>query len=307
MKQKGMALLTVLLLLAVMVALAAVASERWFFSFRYGLQLHQRLQGKWFAGGAESVAGGLLRLDALDDMRHTHLSQRWATLAGSLPLEAGQLRMRIDDAQACFNLNALGDDAARAVFIRLLTLNDIEAVQAQAIAAAAADWIDAGDESRPGGAKDSEYATREPPYLTAQQPFWDISELRQVRAVSADIWRTLRPQLCALPLQSTLININTLTAQRWPLIAALSDEIAEDDVRRWLTKRPAAGWQTLEAAFSELKPLAGQRRFLTLNSEFFYVYIMADMDDSAYRQRSLLQRSSGKISVLWRRQEAEDE
>lgn len=306
MKQKGMALLTVLLLLAVMVALAALASERWFFSFQYSLQLHQRLQGKWFAAGAEEVAGGLLRLDALDDMRHTHLSQRWATLAQTLPLEGGQLQVRIHDAQACFNLNALGDDGARAVFIRLLTLNGVEAPVAQGIAAAAADWIENGDEPRPTGAKDSEYAAREPPYLTAQQPLWDVSELRQVRGVSAQLYNALRPLLCALPVETVAININTPGAEQWSLIAALSDEVAEDDVRRWLAQRPGAGWQTLEAAFSGLKPLAGQRRYLTLNSEFFYVDVTANTDEAAYRQRSLLQRSRGKINVLWRQQEAEE-
>ncbi|NDJ56024.1 type II secretion system minor pseudopilin GspK [Enterobacteriaceae bacterium 4M9] len=305
MRQKGMALLTVLLLLAVMVALAALATERWFFSFQYGVQLHQRAQGKWFAAGAEDVAGGLLRLDALDDMRHTHLSQRWATLANSLPLESGQLQMRINDAQACFNLNALGDDGARTVFIRLLTLNGVETATAQMIAVAAADWVTEGDESRAGGVKDSEYAALEPPYLTAQQLMWDVSELRQVRGVSADLWNQLRTQLCALPVQSLALNINTLGAEHWPLVAALSDDITEEDVRRWIAQRPDAGWPTLEAAFAGLKPLAGQRRYLALNSEFFSVHISASMDDVAYRQHSLLQRSNGKISVLWRQQEAE--
>lgn len=306
MKQKGMALLTVLLLLAVMVALAALATERWFFSFQYSLQLHQRLQGKWFAAGAEEVAGGLLRLDARDDMRHTHLSQRWATLADTLPLEGGQLQVRIHDAQACFNLNALGDDGARAVFTRLLTLNGVDAAAAQSVAAAAADWIENGDAPRPAGAKDSEYAAREPPYLTAQQPMWDVSELRQVRGISAQLYNALRPLLCALPVETVAININTPGAEQWSLIAALSEEIGEDDVRRWLAQRPGAGWQTLEAAFSGLKPLAGQRRYLTLNSEFFYVDITARLDEAAYRQRSLLQRNRGKISVIWRQQEAEE-
>jgi general secretion pathway protein K len=306
MKQRGMALLSVLLLLAVMVALAAVATERWFFSFHYGLRQHQRLQGRWFAAGAQAAAGGLLRLDALDDARHTHLSQRWATSGENLPVATGQLHMRIDDAQACFNLNALEDDGARDVFIRLLTLSGIDAPQAQSIAAAAADWIGEGDEPRAGGAKDSEYAALTPPYLTAQQPMWSVSELRQVRGVSAEIWRTLRPLLCALPVKTLAINVNTVMPAHWILLAALAEDISEEDVRRWLAQRPATGWDTLEAAFGGLKSLAGQRRFITLNSDYFHVRITTRMDDAWYRQRSLLQRSGGRINVLWRQQEMEE-
>lgn len=307
MKQRGMALLTVLLLLAVMVALAAVVAERWGLSFQYSLHLHQRLQGKEYANGGEKVAGSLLQLDALDDARHTHFSQRWATTGKNMPLEDARLQMDIADAQACFNLNALEDDNARDIFTRLLILNGIDASQASRIAAAAADWIATEDTAQSDGAKDSDYAALSPPYLVAAQPFWDISELRQVRGVDADLLTLLSPLLCALPTRSLAINLNTLREAHWTLLASLVQDTGKEDIYRWLAQRPDAGWNTLEASFAGLKPLAGQRRFITLNSDYFTVLITVRMTDSTWRQRSLLQRRQGAVQVLWRRQEAEEE
>lgn len=308
MKQRGMALLTVLLLLAVMVALAAVVTERWFFSFQYSLHLHQRLQGKWYAIGVENVAAGLLRLDAADDGLHTHLSQRWATTGPRFPLEDAELEVRINDAQACFNLNALAaDDGARKIFTRLLELQEIEPAQAHNVSAAVTDWMTDGDEASPGGAKDNEYAAYDPPYLTSAQPLRHVSELRQIRDVTPAVLARLRPLACVLPEKNLSINLNTLTEEQWTLAAALAEDASETEIRNWLAQRPAAGWETLEQAFAGLKPLAGQRRYLVLNSDYFSLRIAARMADTGFRQESLLQRKGGKVSVVMRYWEAEEE
>lgn len=307
MKQRGMALLVVLMLLAVMAALAAVATERWFFSFHSSLQLHQRLQGKWIGAGAEALAATLLRLDAEDDGLHTHLAQRWATAGQSFPLEDAELQARLTDAQACFNLNAMaGNEEIQRIFTRLLVVLGEEDGQAQRISAALADWLDEDDQPRDGGAEDADYAAYSPPYLTARQRLQDVSELRQVRDVSAGLLQRLRPLVCALPDGALRININTLAVSQWPLLAAIAEGIDETAARQWLARRPPAGWDTLAQPLAELPLLTTWRHFLTLNSDYFSLRMVVRLSDAHYRQYSLLHRSGGQTRVLRRHWEIEE-
>lgn len=307
MKQRGMALLMVLMLLAVMAALAAVATERWFFSFQYSLQLHQRLQGKWYAAGAETLAAQLLSLDARDDASHTHLAQRWATSGQRFPLEDAELQAQLADAQACFNLNAVvSDEGIQQIFTRLLMLLGEEAGQAQRISAALADWLDEDDIPRDNGAEDDEYAAHPSPYLTARQRLQDVSELRLVRGIDAALLQRLRPLVCALPEGTLRININTLAPAQWPLLAALTEGMDETQIRQTLARRPSAGWETLDQPLAALIPLSSQRQHLVLNSDYFSLRAVVQMADTTYRQSSLLRRHGGQTKVLWRHWEIED-
>ncbi|QHM76289.1 Putative type II secretion system protein K [Mixta theicola] len=308
MKQRGMALLTVLLLLAVIVALVTVVTERWFFSFHYSLHLHQRLQGKWHAAAAENIAAMALLQDAVDDVRHTHLAQQWATAGPLFMLPDGELEVRIRDARSCFNINALPDDEdIQRIFIRLLRLLQLEPLQAERLGAAITDWLDGGVKNRSGGAKDDSYQASDPPFLTASQPLWHSSELRPVRGITPDILQQLRPLVCVLPEKNFTLNLNTLQPEQWLLLAALLPDSSQSEILRWLKQRPAAGWETLEQAVAGLEPLAGQRRYLTLNSNYFTLRVTARMADVDYRQYSLLQRKNGKVSVLRRYPEMEEE
>ncbi|NIY46296.1 type II secretion system minor pseudopilin GspK [Cedecea colo] len=307
MKQRGMALLVVLMLLAMMASLAAVVTERWFFSYQYSVQLHQRLQGKWYAAAAETFAMALLVLDARDDTQHTHLAQRWATSGQRFPLEETELQAQLIDAQACFNLNAVtGDEEAQRIFTRLLVLLGEETGQAQQIGAALADWLDEDNLPRDGGAEDAEYASFHSPWLTAGQRLQNVSELRQLRGINAALLQRLRPLVCALPEAGMKININTLAPAQWPLLAALAEGTNEAAIRQGLARRPSAGWETLESFLAEMPALGSQRRYLGLNSAFFSLRVVVRMADTNYRQYSLLQRSGGQTKVLRRYWEIEE-
>ncbi|QHM70218.1 type II secretion system minor pseudopilin GspK [Mixta intestinalis] len=307
MKQRGMALLTVLLLLAIVVTLVTVVTERWFFSFHYSLHLHQRLQGKWYVTAAENIAAMVLQRDAFDDARHTHLAQQWATEGPHFSLPNAELDVRLTDARTCFNINALPhDEEIQRIFIRLLQLLQIESSQAERLNAAIADWIDGGVKIRAGGAKDDVYQASDPPYLTASQPLWHPSELRPVRGITPEILQQLRPLICVLPEKNFILNLNTLQTAQWPLLAALLPDSSQNEILRWLKQRPAAGWETLEETFTGLEALAGQRHYLTLNSDYFALHVIAQMADTDYRQYSLLQRKNGKVTVLWRYPEMEE-
>jgi general secretion pathway protein K len=116
---------------------------------------------------------------------------------------------------------------------------------ARRVAAAAADWIDSDSETGPQGAEDSAYSGGEPAYRTGNTLFADPSELRAVAGVTPEIYRQLRPYLCALPAADmSPINVNTLLPRDAPLLAMFAPgKTRVDRVRGLIGARPPAGWR----------------------------------------------------------------
>ena len=269
--ERGAALLTVLLLVAVIAALAGTALER--------LRLTTRLAGNAVGIEGARAAGRMaetLALTRINDLlgrdpSRVTLEGGWSGRALPLPLPGGNglAVARVTDGGNCFNLNGLvapaGDEGAyvsqpgqRVAFARLMRLLGTPAATADQVAAAAADWIDSDDSQQPGGAEDAAYLRLPQPYRTAGTLMADPSELRAVSGVSADLYTTLRPWLCTLPVAAPVrINVNTLPPERAPLLAALMPEGANaESVRQALLRRPEHGY-TGTSDFWSSSALAG--------------------------------------------------
>lgn len=106
-RQRGVALLMVLLILALMMVLASAMTERTARLYQQTATTLDSLQAKWYALGAETMAAALLQRDALDSPNQTHLAQNWAQEGRRFTVNDGEINATITDGQACFNLNAI--------------------------------------------------------------------------------------------------------------------------------------------------------------------------------------------------------
>lgn len=252
--ETGAALLTVLLLVAVMAIIAAAALERLTLATRLAANAGAVDQARAYADAAEQV--GLLRIADLVALQpgKTTLRGGWLNAPQAVPVPGGSAIVRVTDGGNCFNLNSLvaGDDesslkirpVAVAQFVGLMQALGIDPRIGQGIATATADWIDTDSVPQPGGAEDESYAQLQPPYRTSNRFMIDASELRAVRGVTPALYGILRPWVCALP-EATLspINVNTLTQAQAPLIAMLlPGKIGVDQARQYLAQRPADGY-----------------------------------------------------------------
>ncbi|RLM02371.1 type II secretion system minor pseudopilin GspK [Gibbsiella quercinecans] len=316
-RQRGVALLVVLLMLALMAALAAVMAER---SGRSLLRAEGQLgrqQAKWYALGAESLAGNILLRDALDSPQRTHLAQFWAQQGRQFPVDGGEIQGRIRDGRACLNLNAINQSAdnngtalttpypAQVLQYLLINLGE-EDVRAQQVTGAVRDWIDADGYPAANGAEDASYASLSPPYRPANQPMSDISELRTVYGVDADLYQRLLPYVCVLPQETLAININTLSEEQAPLLAALLlNQLDSGQAAALLSLRPRTGWESLDELWRTdlLRDIdnATARQFLTVKSDVFFVDLHVRVGDSDIHQHSLLRLNDRKITVLQRK------
>ena len=262
--ERGAALLTVLLLVAIVAVIAAGALEKLRLSTRIAGNAGTTEQLRGYALAAEALA--LSRIEALQSASATRttLAGDWSGRPFSLPLPGGGVATaRVVDGGNCFNLNGLVTQVSpgvyqsaalqRLVFTRLMRLTGTPPQVADQVAAAAADWIDTDQDSQASGAEDQTYLSRDPSYRTAGTLMVDPSELRALNGVTPEVYTALRPWVCTLPLaQPAAINVNTLAPEQAPLLAMLlADTLPVETARRALLSRPAQGFSSTTAFWTQ--------------------------------------------------------
>ncbi|HYI63743.1 MAG TPA: type II secretion system minor pseudopilin GspK [Allosphingosinicella sp.] len=254
-KEKGAALLAVLLLVAVTGAIAAAAMEGLRLSRTAAANAAALDQGRAFADGVEQLA--ILTIDDLiaADPERTTLQGDWNGAVRRIPMPGGAAaELRVSDGGNCFNVNSVADGrpgtglsrrpSGVAQFAGLMMALGVPEADARRIAEAAADWVDSDSLRGPGGAEDEAYGASPAPYRTGNGLFADPGETRLLAGMNADIYRRVRPWLCALPVTDlSPININTLGREQAPLLTMLAPgQLDLARARRALAQRPPAGW-----------------------------------------------------------------
>jgi len=276
-RERGAALLTVLVLTATMSAVAVSVLEDIRFSIRRSANVRTAEQAFWYALGAEALGMAVIRRAVAQEPNRASLRSLWAREAQSFPVEGGLITGRVRDGGNCFNLNSLvraegggrrrRDDAAAEQFARLLAALEIDRGRRTAIVGAVVDWLD--DDARPSrrGAEDHAYAGRQVPYRTAGASMAELSELRAVDGVDAALYRQLAPVLCAHPSSDpSRLNVNTLRETDAPLLVMLiGEELRPSAAQGIILDRPDGGFASIDdfwahPAFSDIDVTEAMRR-----------------------------------------------
>ena len=317
--ERGAALLAVLVLVVIMAAIAAGAFERLRLSTAMALNGAALDQARGYALGVEDLM--TLRIDDLagSDAYVTTLAGGWNGTARRIPLPGGGLATgTVRDGGNCFNLNSLvqGDVAATLVqrpaaieqFAALMIVLGLPEPSARRVAAATADWIDSDGQASPQGAEDNGYSGSEPGYRTGNTLLADPSELRAVAGVTPEIYRELRPYLCALPAADmSPINVNTLLPRDAPLLAMFAPAKARPDrVRGLIASRPAAGWRNTydfwrSAEQAGLETNVDPMSQLQLKTYWFAIELSVRFEDSEMEEWALVDARSAPAKVVARR------
>jgi len=90
--------------------------------------------------------------------------------------------------------------------------------------------------------------------LASSRSLWaDASEWTMVQGVTAAHWQAVGQLLCALPnREASALNINSLTADKAPLLVAMG--LGPDEARRALANRPREGWTSATDFWLEASP-----------------------------------------------------
>ena len=294
-KEDGAVLLTTLLAMTFIAALAVSIVDDVVFTIKRSTAVDDAQQAAHYLDGAEAFALAALE-QQIGELEPTAMNA--LLLSGQpiiFPIEDGTLAVTVTDGSNCLSPDMSNGDAPER-FTRFLRLAGVEA-DAQALTLNLVDWQDA-DQGTSGGAEDGTYLNETPAYRTADSPIGAISEVRAVRGFTPEIYQAIAPWLCVKPGAPQSLNVNTLRPEEAPVLAAaLNLDIAS--ARGLLSQRPPEGWAA--GAFSELldedaQALAGQIGDVPT---VYRLNIRVDYRD-AVRHAQLMVSGDGNLEVIHR-------
>ena len=304
-RQQGVALITVLLVVAVVTVVCAGMIARQHVAIRSSANLLDTRQAWQYALGGETLAKAVLKRDARGgDPRQSidHLGEDWAKPMQPFALdEGGVLSVRIEDPSGRFNLNSLVrqqqvDDAAVLRFRRLLLRVGITTPFAERLV----DWLDDNQEPTGSeGAEDNQYLLSKPAYRAADRRLQDVSELRLLFGMTEPEFRRLQPYVSALPADAQL-NVNTASAM---VLSSLADGLTPDMAQGVVLARGKEGFASIDAFLAQ-PGLAGQGidgQGLAVGTAYFQVISEVRMGERRQVVVSSAHRDQqGRVRVLAR-------
>lgn len=314
--QRGVVLLSVLLILALLSALVYQLVGRQSLVVAQARQTFAGDQALQYALGAEELGRQILYQEWTESGAVDHLGEVWATPLAPMEVENGFLEIQVRDLNGCFNLNSVvsiqrgrqpggqgstaadgtASPAAATNLNRFKTLLR-NANAPESLADRWLDWIDADQEITGFGAEDGEYLLREFAHRTADQLAGHVSELRVLGEIDAEQFAAIAPHICVLPTDELRLNVNTASAEA---VAALNPTLSPTEMLA-LTESDRAYTDVTQftAEYPDLIPAADA---LTVASEYFEIQVRAQVDDSLVELSSTLHRdpNSGTITLLGR-------
>lgn len=254
--ERGAALLSVLLLVAVMSVAALAMLELTVQSVQRSKAVDQRSDIAWQVTGAEEL--GFVAVERLRVATNGQLNDRSEGLGEPVVFELGTgfIEAELREASNCFNLNSLrgsgGEDDdgndARALYRHLLGALNFGEAEIEELSDSLIDWLDADNTPRLSGAEDSFYTVQRPAYRSAGTWLANVSELRAISGYTQAVAAQLGSLVCVRPgVEAMRLNINTLTPRQAPLLAvAFSGELNANEAIDLLALRPIGGWETVE-------------------------------------------------------------
>jgi general secretion pathway protein K len=309
--QRGIAILTVLVMVALVMTLAAVIFARQSQAVRYQ-DNYQSLERAWqYALSLEQFVGMELQRDAKSN-QYDALNEGWATVLPSLPIEegsgvkVGEFSGRLEDLQARYNLNnVINEEGLLRRDQQVALQRVVQAAQLpQGFASAISDWVDKNDVFLDGeGAESDYYLSSAIPYRAANMPFSDVSELRLLRLdlpkedKTAALQR-LQAMVTTLPAQATVIRVNANTASA-EMLTALGLSTQQKDLI--LSERETEPYETAQDLADMASLTSEQKLLLGVSSQYFRLQGEVRMGRARVHLNSVFFRERGKpIRVIMR-------
>lgn len=301
-RQRGIAVITVLLALAIAVLICSEVIMRVYNGVKRSGNHFNTEQAWEYALGGEAWARQQLAADFEKDKttsKTDHFLEKWALPMQKMSVEGGSIEIEIYDMQARFNLNNLVDEngtidpAQVNTFRTLLSSLGVRPVYADM----AARWASYANDT------DDMYDSDKIPYRAADTQFGSVTEMRQLKDIEMKEYRRIQPFISALPVPVT-ININTAPEAVLASFAGNTEQSGEK-VKSFLEQRKQQlnGYSSPDAFINIVgvqdEDIEDQ---LTVSSQFFEIHVIAEYNGRKVWLISTLFRDeqTGEISLLSR-------
>ncbi|MEG1030907.1 MAG: type II secretion system minor pseudopilin GspK [Acinetobacter sp.] len=238
-QQRGIALITILVMVALATILAATIVKRQANTAENTAYLMRQNQSLMYAKSAEAFFSELLVDDAENAADIDHLQENWAKPMPAFPVEDGFVSGTIQDESGKFNLNSLVNAdgtpnlPAKIWFEKLLLRVGLQEKLSEAVI----DWQDPDDQTIGGmGAEANYYQGLSPSYLPSNTKFHHVEELKLVRGFEGEKYLQIADYVTTAPNTDSKLNINTASAV---LLASLDPKLEVNAVQQVIQQRQA--------------------------------------------------------------------
>lgn len=307
--QSGIALLTILVMVALATILAATIAKRQAATAESTAYLMRQNQSLMYAKSAEAFFAELLVDDAKNAGDVDHLNETWAQPMPAFPVEDGYVSGQLEDESAKFNLNSLLKEdgqvnpAAKTWFEMILKRAGLPEQLSEAVI----DWQDS-DELPVGsmGAESSYYQGVPNADLPPNVKFHSVDELKLIRGFEHNKYKLISAYVTASPSVDTRVNINTASAF---ILASLDEKLDVNRIQQLLDQRSAnAEHFSNVSELWELEPfnnVSAEKRnlmnsLLGVKSHFFKARIEVMLSDRKRQFSSDLVRRDQAVYVAYR-------
>ena len=301
-RQRGVALVTAIL----MVAIATALATKMVWDSQIGMRRTQSLldmeQAQQLARGAEAVAISLLLEQGPDFGNFAQdISEPIIYEANIEDVSLGIIQGSLVDLQGRLNVNNLvsGNTVNADVkkqFEDLLAFLRLDPQLVDLLI----DWIDSDTVPQGAGAEDGSYTALQPPYRPANNYLLDISELRAIGGLDKESYEILLPHVIALPpgwcgsTSPTRLNLNFSSAE---VIAAVTG-VSPGDAANMVDQRDQTPWEDVNNI--GLPPTANPNAldFIDVKTSCFALSVIVDVGRSTLTMYSLLDRAAGANQIV---------
>lgn len=311
-QQQGVALIIVLLIVAIVSVLATEMGGRLQLQIKRASNIKDNNQAYWYAMGAEQYARKSIKQLIDENPDVIHLEQPW-NQEFVYPIEGGGIQAQLVDMQSCFNLNALQEpdtnklEERKEAFYRLLQQVEpsISSYNIDLLRDSLVDWLDKDSNPTGIGAEDSEYESRQFPYITANNFMVHKSELRLINGIEAPWLQELLKLVCVLPNTNTFsINVNTVSEENAAVIVAAS-KLNLSDAKSLLASRGPDGFKDVNVFLNDPSIQASnltaeQKSWFTVKTDHFILHTKTKYNDATFAMQTLFKVDNNNVIVIRR-------
>ncbi len=272
--ERGAVLLTTLLVMAIMAALAVALMDDIRLAIKRASNVSDYAQADWYVRGAEDYVGDVVAQNLANIENDSAMNQIIATINPIiLPIEGGVMQLTVRDGSHCFNLagltrsdnGAISNDNAQ-IFAHTLEALGLPPRDVDIIEAKLFDWIDADNQTRPGGGEDGAYLRRTPQILPPNTNLASVMEIRALEGMTPELYEAIRPWVCmGEAYGDAQFNINLAESWQAPLLAGFMGGAEYlSAALRLIEERPSEGYS--DETFKEAQAV---KDFLSNDRESF--------------------------------------
>lgn len=308
---RGVALLTVLLLILIMSLLATQLTQIFFKDIRNSKNVEFNSVSQLYLDFLQSHFQDVFGLSITQNKSSINKSTVLTINNYRPDFQGFQANFAVKDLSNCFNINSLFLERDGSLLInqktllffkQLLKVMEFDMTQVETIADTIIDWVDEDNLPRAYGSENYYYTgpANKSPRFTSKRLFYNTSELKQLSSFS-NWYERMQQSVCVIPYSNNFsVNLNTLeadNAELFSIFLKIPDiEVAESIISRI----PLEGYRSLQDFFNLESDLANAEliNYLTTNSHALSLEIVLDSGFTSATYVSLMSLNGNPISIL---------